>query len=56
MPNEELTELEKKVLSIMFKNLDTVIEFCDGVLNLYNSDTFDRNDLFNLAEKLGIDY
>lgn len=51
----EYTETEKKILTMLFKICNEMIETCDGYLDL-DCITFSRNDLFYLAEKLGIDY
>ena len=50
----ELNDLEKKVLAMLFSMGSTVIEAQDGYIEIDN-ESFSRNDLFNLACKLGIE-
>lgn len=51
----EYTEIEKKFLTMLFQIGELIISTDDGYYEI-NYETFDRNDLFNLAEKLGVDY
>ena len=51
----EFTETEKKILTMLFKICNEMIETCDGYLDI-DYCTFSRNDLFYLSEKLNIDY
>lgn len=50
---EELTEREKEILSCAFRILDNL---ADLNCKLYAIDGIDRDDVFTLAEKLGIEY
>lgn len=52
---ENLTEKEKEFLTLLFKIGKEIIE-AEEVFNAFDDNSFDRNDLFNLSEKLGIDY
>ena len=49
------TDDEKKVLTLLFKLFDQILEFSGGYFDT-NDHSFDRGDLFRLAEKIGIDY
>ena len=49
----ELNDKEKKVLKMMFRMLNEVVEACGGYVEI-DYDCFDGNDLYNLFEKLGI--
>ena len=49
----ELTEKEKEFLSFLFRLGNEIIKADDGTFNTFSENSFDRNDLFNLAEKLG---
>ena len=51
----EYTETEKKFLTMLFKIGELIIATADGYYEI-NNETFDGNDLFNLAEKLGVNY
>ena len=53
--SENLTELEKKFLTMLMKIGNEIIEAQDGYLD-FNYESFSRNDLFNLAQKLGVEY
>lgn len=53
---ENLTEKEKEFLTLLFKIGKEIVESDGGVFNTFSVNSFDRNDLFNLSEKLGIDY
>ncbi len=50
---EELTEKEKQFLKRVFKAANVIL---DDVRNSDDIIDFDQNDLFNLAEKLNIEY
>jgi hypothetical protein len=52
----DYSEKEKKVLELMFKNFNNVIEACGGYFEFDDGEIMDRNDLFNLACKLDVDY
>ena len=56
MSNENLSEKEKEFLTLLFKIGKEIIESDGGVFNTFSDNSFDRNDLFNLSEKLGIEY
>lgn len=56
MSNENLTEKEKEFLILLFKIGREIVESDGGVFNTFSENSFDRNDLFNLSEKLGIEY
>lgn len=45
----EFTEKEKEILSLMFSNMENYIK-------VLGSENFNHNDLFQLAEKIGINY
>lgn len=53
----ELTDKEKEFLVILFEIAQTFIERVGGDFNIaaLNYDTFDRNDLYNLATKFEIE-
>ena len=51
----EFTDKEKIVLKLMLNIINTIIETQGGYLDI-NNDTFSRNDLYDLEQKLGIDY
>lgn len=53
--NIEFTDTEKTFLKMLFNIGDEIIKTADGCYNI-NCVTFTNNDLFKLAEKLGIDY
>ena len=55
MSNENLSEKEKEFLTLLFKIGKEIID-SEEVFNTFSENSFDRNDLFNLSEKLGIDY
>ena len=55
MSNENLTEKEKVFLTLLFKIGKEIID-SEEVFNAFDDNSFDRNDLFALAEKLGIEY
>ena len=60
MNNEDLkiectiTSEEQKMLSMMFKVANTMIEYMNSQDTGYSE--FGANELFNLSEKLGIEY
>ena len=56
MNSENFTEKEKEFLTLLFTIGNKIVEAGDGVFNPYSENSFDRHDLFNLSEKLGIDY
>ena len=51
----EFTDTEKAFLRMLFNIGDEIIKTADGYYDI-NYVTFTNNDLFKLAEKLGIDY
>lgn len=53
---ENLTEKEKEFLTLLFKIGREIIESDDGVFNSFSENSIDRNELFDLSIKLGIDY
>lgn len=53
--NIEFTDTEKAFLTMLFNIGHEIIKTADGYYDI-NYVTFDYNDLFKLAEKLGIDY
>ena len=50
----EYTELEYKVINIMFHMMDEIINLQDGYMDI-KGESFSRGDLFVLANKLGIE-
>ena len=50
---KELTDSEKYILTTMFKNFKNLFDDADYIY--IHGDCFDANDLFALAEKLGVD-
>lgn len=56
MNSENLTEKEKEFLTLLFKFGNEIIEADGGVFNPFGENSFDRNDLFELSIKLGIEY
>lgn len=50
----ELTDVEKEILEVMFKNMNEVLNLGDGYLDIHG-ESFSRGDLFDLAEKLGVE-
>ena len=50
----ELTGEEKEILKVMFRNMNEVFDLCNGYIDI-NGETFNGNDLFRLAEKLGVE-
>lgn len=56
MPEQkiEFTQKELDALRIMFKMMDSVLEYSND-LYVSDYDSFDSNDLFNLKCKLGIE-
>lgn len=51
----DFTDTEKAFLTMLFNIGNEIIKTADGYYDI-NYVTFDNNDLFKLAEKLGIDY
>ena len=51
----EYTENEEKVLVMMFTIVKNILDLQDGYMNIDDM-SFGHNELFNLSEKLGIDY
>ena len=51
---KELTDSEKRILTIMFRNFKNLLDNAD-YLYMRGGDCFDANDLFDLAEKLGVE-
>ncbi len=51
--HRELTNKEMEILIVMFKNMYEVINVCGGNIDVHGS-SFGVNDLFCLAEKLGV--
>lgn len=51
----EYSEQEKKVLAYMFRSFAAALEMLDDNGRI-DGEWFDTHDLFNLAEKLNIDY
>ena len=52
--SDNLTDLEKKFLTMLLKVGNDIIESQDGYLD-FNYESFTRNDLFNLACKFGLE-
>ena len=50
----ELTDEEKEILRVMFRNMNEVIDLCDGYIDIHG-EIFNENDLFDLAKKLGVE-
>lgn len=51
--HKKLTKKEREILIVMFKNMYEVINVCDGHLDIHG-ESFGANDLFCLADKLGV--
>lgn len=51
----EFTNNEKQFLTMLFKIGKEFLDSCNGYIDI-DYVTFNNNDLFYLAEKLGIDY
>lgn len=51
---EKFTEIEKKVLTMMFGVVKEMLCLQNGYADI-DYQTFDEGDLFNLAEKIGIE-
>ena len=51
----DYTDIEKEFLRMLFNIGNTIIETANGYYEI-NYESFDRNDLFQLAEKVGIEY
>lgn len=57
MQEELFTNREKEFLAMLLNIGDTIIDGAGGYYELKTyEETFDRNDLYNLSLKLGIDY
>lgn len=54
MDDNKLTDKEKEFLSILLDIGDIIIENSNGYYEMRSYDDFDRNEMFNLREKLGI--
>lgn len=52
--NEQFTEIERKVLITMFTMFKEILLLCNDYIDI-DYESYSRNDLFSLAEKLGID-
>ena len=50
----EYTEKESKILKLMFSLLDTILQAGNGYFDI-DYESFSRGDLFNLAEKIGVE-
>lgn len=53
--DNKLTDKEKEFLTILLDIGDIIIENSNGYYEMRNYDNFDRNEMFNLREKLGIE-
>lgn len=51
----EYSEIEKKFLSFLFDVADIIINFQGGYMEI-DYESFGRGDLYNLSEKIGVDY
>ena len=51
---KEFTEIEKKVLTMMFGVVKEMLRLQNGYAEI-DYQVFDEGDLFNLAEKLGVE-
>ena len=51
--NEQFTKIERKVLITMFTMFNEVLLLCNDYIDI-DYESYSRNDLFSLAEKLGI--
>ena len=51
----ELSDKDKEILKLMFSLTWRLLDLTEDVV-LKSIDWFDTNDLYRLAEKLGIDY
>lgn len=54
MEEQKFTEKEMIVLSMMFQIVQNVLNAQDGYMEIKHN-SFDGNDLYDLAQKLGID-
>ena len=50
----EYTPKEKRIMIMLFEMCNKIMEAQNGYMEI-NYETFDRNDLFCLADKLGIE-
>lgn len=51
--HKKLTNKERDILIVMFKNMYEVLNVCGGNLDI-RGESFGVNDLFCLADKLGV--
>ena len=52
----EYTEHEESILTMLFGIAQLIIDLQGGYMEMTDGRSFDNNDLFILAEKLGINY
>ena len=52
--DKKLTKQEKEVLKLMFKMMYQVIDTTEYIM--VDDDTFNRNDLYDLGNKVGVEY
>ena len=52
---DNLTEIERKVLEMLFSMANIMIKTQNDYIDI-DYQSFGRDDLYNLAEKLGIEY
>lgn len=52
----EYTEHEESILTMLFEITKLIIDLQGGYMEMTDGRSFDNNDLFRLAEKLGINY
>ena len=50
---DNLTEIERKVIKMLFIIADTILQTQDDYMNI-NYENFSRDDLIDLADKIGI--
>lgn len=55
MEKLEFTENEKKILVCALSNMRNTIELCGGHICINMEERYDRDDLYNLFIKLGVD-
>lgn len=53
---EELTDKEKEFITMLVQIGSTIVETSNGSIMLRSYEDFDRNDLYDLATKLGVEY
>lgn len=51
---DEFDEQEQIVLKLMFHLMHEIIDYSDGFFTLSSGESFSRNDLWKLAQKLNI--